>query len=69
MTIAILSVGLVTCAIAIGLLTYLIIQTHIEVKALTRSTHSVQFVPATDFEKLTEKTREQLEKEYFDNIQ
>ena len=61
--------SLLGCSISIVVLAYLIIQTQIELKAMLKSTHNIQFVPATDFEKFSEKTKEKLEKDFFDNIQ
>lgn len=69
MTIAFLSVGLIACAISVTVLTYLVIQTNIELKAMQKSTHQIQYVRSDEFDKLNETTREKLEKEFFDNIQ
>lgn len=42
----------------------------IEVKAMQKSTHSVQFVPAdnTGFERLTDSVKDSLNKDIFENI-
>ena len=69
MTIAFLAAGLIVCAIGLTLLTYLVIQTHIEVKAMMKSTHQVQYIRSAEFEKLNEELKENLQKEFFDNIQ
>lgn len=42
----------------------------IELRAMQKSTHSVQFVPAdSHFQKITEEIKETLNKDPFDNIQ
>lgn len=42
----------------------------IEVKAMQKATHSVQFVPAdqSGFEKISDSVKESLNKELFDNV-
>ena len=42
----------------------------IELRAMQKSTHSVQFVPAdqSGFEKITDSVKESLNKEIFDNV-
>jgi hypothetical protein len=40
-----------------------------ELKAMQKSTHSVQFVPAdSQFQKMTEEVKETLQKDIFDNL-
>lgn len=40
-----------------------------ELKAMQKSTHSVQFVPAeSHFQKMTEEVKETLQKDIFDNL-
>lgn len=68
MLIPLLTAGLITCAIAVSLVGYLVVQLHIEVKAMKSSTHQVQYVRTDEFDKLTEETKKILEKELFDNI-
>mgnify|MGYP001182179762 CR=1 FL=1 len=41
-----------------------------EVKAMQKSTHSIQYVPAdSGFQKVTEEVREALNKDIFENLQ
>lgn len=41
----------------------------VELKAMQKSTHSVQFVPAdSGFQKMTDELKENLTKDIFDNI-
>jgi len=60
--------GLVFCAGGLIILTYLVIQTQIELKAMQKSTHQVQYVRSDEFEKLNEKLTEELTKDVFDNL-
>ncbi len=68
MIIAFLTAGLVCCAIAISLIGYLVVQTQIEIKAMAKSTHQIQYVRSDDFDKINEETKKILEKEFFDNV-
>ena len=49
-------------------LTLIVMHIWTELKAMQKSTHSIQYVPATDFETLNEKTKENLTKDLFDNV-
>jgi hypothetical protein len=42
----------------------------VEVKAMGKSTHQVQYmnIPTQDFQKMTEELKEKLNKPYFDNV-
>jgi hypothetical protein len=61
--------GLLFCVIAIAAMGYLILQTHIEVKAMQKSTHQVQYLRTDDYERMTEELKESLTKDVFDNVQ
>lgn len=68
MIIAFLTAGLICCAIAISLIGYLVVQTQIEIKAMSKSTHQIQYVRSDEFDKINEETKKILEKEFFDNV-
>lgn len=42
----------------------------VELKAMQKSTHSIQYVPVdSNFQKMTESVKEELSKDLFDNVQ
>lgn len=59
-------VDLAVDVVLIGLVVHLFI----EVKAMQKSTHSIQYVPVTDaFEKVSEQVKDAMNKDVFENVE
>jgi hypothetical protein len=62
---AVISLGIMQIICVLGLFWGLV-----ELRAMQRSTHSIQYVPADQgFERVTDSVKEALSKDLFDNVQ
>ena len=63
------ALAVITIFILQPVLIYLVLHCLTEVKAMQRSTHSIQYVPVDPkFETMTQDVKESLTKELFDNV-